>query len=132
MLPPAEPKYLSASCVVRIGPIRRGAMSTNPSTEKEAWDKVTSLMGRDQKVLGQHWSFNIYNDPKLAYTYALALARSQQPVPAKTVLSRLLEMPLPAEAFAQVCQVYSEMKDTAGAERCRQKAAAAAPDSGAH
>src|ERR1700675_4499234 len=42
----------------------RVEMSTNASTEKEAWDKVTSMMGQGQKVLGQHWSFNIYNDPK--------------------------------------------------------------------
>jgi 2-polyprenyl-3-methyl-5-hydroxy-6-metoxy-1,4-benzoquinol methylase len=39
-------------------------MSTKASTEKEAWDKVTYLMGQGQKVLGLHWSFQIYNDPK--------------------------------------------------------------------
>lgn len=34
------------------------------STEKEIWDGVKSLFGKKEMTLGQHWSYNLYNDPK--------------------------------------------------------------------
>jgi tetratricopeptide (TPR) repeat protein len=64
---------------------------------------------------------SIYSDPTLAYTYAVALARSQQEAPARTVLVRLLEMSLPPAAISQICQVYVELKDTATAAQCLRR-----------
>jgi SAM-dependent methyltransferase len=39
-------------------------MSERTSAEKELWDKVTSKLGSDRKVLGRHWSYNLLSDPK--------------------------------------------------------------------
>ncbi len=39
-------------------------MKRRKQSEKEVWDKVKRLMGDRQIKLGQHWSFNLYNDPK--------------------------------------------------------------------
>ena len=33
-------------------------------TEKDVWDEVKRLLGNKEIRLGQHWSFNLYNDPK--------------------------------------------------------------------
>ena len=64
-------------------------MSTKASTEKEAWDKVTSLLGQGQKVMGQHWSFNIYNDPK---RLAFVLSRYKFAARLATQDKRVLEL----------------------------------------
>src|SRR5438270_444365 len=39
-------------------------MSEQSSAEKNLWDKVTTLLGDNRKVLGRHWSFNLLSDPK--------------------------------------------------------------------
>jgi SAM-dependent methyltransferase len=39
-------------------------MSEHSSAEKSLWDKVTSLLGNNRKVLGRHWSYNLLSDPK--------------------------------------------------------------------
>jgi 2-polyprenyl-3-methyl-5-hydroxy-6-metoxy-1,4-benzoquinol methylase len=64
-------------------------MSTKASTEKEAWDKVTHLMGQGQKVLGPHWSFHIYNDPK---RLPLVLSRYKFAARLATKGKRVLEL----------------------------------------
>lgn len=33
-------------------------------SEKEVWDKVKSILGNRKIILGQHWSYNLHNDPK--------------------------------------------------------------------
>jgi 2-polyprenyl-3-methyl-5-hydroxy-6-metoxy-1,4-benzoquinol methylase len=37
---------------------------SEPSFESESWKKVTGMLGDQRKVLGQHWSYNLRNDPK--------------------------------------------------------------------
>jgi 2-polyprenyl-3-methyl-5-hydroxy-6-metoxy-1,4-benzoquinol methylase len=39
-------------------------MAGKPRTEAEAWDCVTSRFEDREVELGQHWSYNLYNDPK--------------------------------------------------------------------
>jgi 2-polyprenyl-3-methyl-5-hydroxy-6-metoxy-1,4-benzoquinol methylase len=39
-------------------------MNASASNEREAWARVEQLLGDRRVTLGQHWSFNIYNDPK--------------------------------------------------------------------
>jgi 2-polyprenyl-3-methyl-5-hydroxy-6-metoxy-1,4-benzoquinol methylase len=64
-------------------------LSTNYSPETEARKQVTSMMGQGQKVLGQHWSFNIYNDPK---RLAFVLSRYQFAARLATEGKRVLEL----------------------------------------
>jgi 2-polyprenyl-3-methyl-5-hydroxy-6-metoxy-1,4-benzoquinol methylase len=33
-------------------------------TEKEAWTRVTDMLGNGSKTFGRHWSYNLRNDPK--------------------------------------------------------------------
>jgi 2-polyprenyl-3-methyl-5-hydroxy-6-metoxy-1,4-benzoquinol methylase len=39
-------------------------MAAIPQTEAEAWSRVTNQFEDRQVKLGQHWSYNLYNDPK--------------------------------------------------------------------
>lgn len=41
------------------------------SAEHALWDTVTTMLGDSHKHLGQHWSYNLHNDPKrLAFVLA--------------------------------------------------------------
>lgn len=39
-------------------------MKKRDSTEKDVWGKVVNSLGNKQVELGQHWSYNLLNDPK--------------------------------------------------------------------
>jgi 2-polyprenyl-3-methyl-5-hydroxy-6-metoxy-1,4-benzoquinol methylase len=39
-------------------------MKEKDLTEKDYWKKVTDVLGNRQIELGQHWSYNLLNDPK--------------------------------------------------------------------
>jgi 2-polyprenyl-3-methyl-5-hydroxy-6-metoxy-1,4-benzoquinol methylase len=39
-------------------------MKNNGRSEKKVWDKVKTVMGEKSIDLGNHWSFNLHNDPK--------------------------------------------------------------------
>lgn len=39
-------------------------MESKSRSEKEIWGNVKDLLGNKQIRLGQHWSYNLYNDPK--------------------------------------------------------------------
>lgn len=37
---------------------------SGPASEGEAWEQVTGMLGEGHKLLGSHWTFNLWNDPK--------------------------------------------------------------------
>ena len=37
---------------------------SGPASEGEAWERVAGMLGEGRKVLGSHWTFNLWNDPK--------------------------------------------------------------------
>jgi 2-polyprenyl-3-methyl-5-hydroxy-6-metoxy-1,4-benzoquinol methylase len=83
-------------------------MSTNAKTEKEAWDKVTTMLGQGQKVMGQHWSFNIYNDPKrLAFVLSRYKFAARLATEGKRVLELGCSEGLGGRILAEFAQSYT-------------------------
>jgi len=39
-------------------------MSPGNIREQDLWEQVTRMLGNGRIVLGQHWSYNVHNDPK--------------------------------------------------------------------
>ncbi|MCZ6676205.1 MAG: methyltransferase domain-containing protein [Candidatus Poribacteria bacterium] len=39
-------------------------MKEQTSAERKLWQNVTNMLGDNQKTLGRHWSYNLFNDPK--------------------------------------------------------------------
>jgi SAM-dependent methyltransferase len=37
---------------------------SGPASEGEAWERVAGMLGEGRKLLGSHWTFNLWNDPK--------------------------------------------------------------------
>jgi 2-polyprenyl-3-methyl-5-hydroxy-6-metoxy-1,4-benzoquinol methylase len=64
-------------------------MAAIPRTEAEAWDRVTSRFEDRLVELGQHWSYNLYNDPK---RLAFVLSRYKFVARLATRSKRVLEL----------------------------------------
>lgn len=64
-------------------------MSSGNEKGRQSWKKVENMLGNDELILGQHWSFNLRNDPK-----RLAFVFSRYKFAAKTACSgkRVLEL----------------------------------------
>ena len=64
-------------------------MPDQPATEADAWKRVTDHFEDKPIRLGQHWSFNIYNDPK---RLAFVLSRYKFAARLATKGKRVLEL----------------------------------------
>lgn len=64
-------------------------MITPARNEQELWSRVTDMLGNRSKVLGRHWSYNLYNDPK---RLAFVLARYKFAARMASQGRRILEM----------------------------------------
>lgn len=58
-------------------------------SEKKVWKNVKDLLGNKQINLGQHWSYNLYNDPK---RFAFVLSRYKFAAKMATRGKRVLEL----------------------------------------
>jgi tetratricopeptide (TPR) repeat protein len=63
-----------------------------------------------------------YSDPRVAYAWATALARTNQPEKANVILARMSQQPLSPDALLLVGQVYSDLGDQQQAIATYQKA----------
>lgn len=78
------------------------------SSEREAWKRVEGMLGGRSITLGQHWSYNIYDDPK-----RLAFVLSRYKFAAKMIGSgaRILELGcsegLAAQVLAELALKYT-------------------------
>jgi predicted Zn-dependent protease len=65
-----------------------------------------------------------FDEPRVAYLWALSLARSGRPDDARRVLDRLREQPLPPEALLRLAALYEELGDAGSAAELRGEAEA--------
>jgi tetratricopeptide (TPR) repeat protein len=70
----------------------------------------------------------IYADPRLAYGYAMSLAKVNNPQEATVVLNRLMTLDPPPEMLLQIGQVYGDIGDDERALVAFKKAAQADPN----
>jgi len=68
---------------------KRNPMNSSPRNEAEAWSKVAEQFPDEVVAFGQHWSFNILNDPK---RLAFVLARYKFAARLATRGKRVLEL----------------------------------------
>lgn len=65
---------------------------------------------------------SVSNDPRMAYAYAVSLAKSGDKQSATAVLQKLRELNPPANVQVMIGQLYTEMGDRASAQSCFDKA----------
>ena len=68
------------------------------------------------------------SDPRTAYSYAFALARTGHAQESNQIADKLAGEPLPADVLPLVCHIYMDNENYEGSQSCYRKALAAQPD----
>jgi len=121
----------------RAGALGEAIRALRIETAKNRDPKVRSMLAaalmstgeveqavKEFKQLGEA----IYADPRLAYGYAMSLAKVNNPQEATVVLNRLMTMNPPPEMLLQIGQVYGDVGDDERALAAFKRAAQADPN----
>ena len=121
----------------RAGALREAIRALRAESGKNRDPKVRSMLAaalmssgeveeavKEFRQLGE----GIYADPRLAYGYAMSLAKMNNPQEATVVLNRLMTLNPPPEMLLQIGQVYGDIGDDERALGAFKRAAQADPN----